>query len=288
MDKKNGILFLVMIFTLLLGTSCTRHHFGVTYRAILPPSDFDRTDAAIAQAERSEGAKYCPEKIAQAKELGKKAIETYLLCRTEEALKLLAEARKLAKEAEGCQPPPTPPVAPEPPKPAPITPPPPPPVTRVEPPAPPPAPPPPPPTPPPAPPAPTPPAPPAPPPPAPPPPAPPPKAPVVFDSVYFDLNKSNINPMAAKALDRNGMLLKENPQIKVEIGGHTDASGSEKGNQKISEKRAQSVKNYLRDKFGIADDRMVIKGYGSTKPIADNKTQEGRSKNRRVELKVLP
>jgi OOP family OmpA-OmpF porin len=84
------------------------------------------------------------------------------------------------------------------------------------------------------------------------------------------------------------MMLRENPQIKVEIGGHTDAAGIEKANQKISEKRAQSVKKYLMDKFGIADNRMVIKGYGSTKPIADNKTREGRSKNRRVELRVLP
>ena len=84
------------------------------------------------------------------------------------------------------------------------------------------------------------------------------------------------------------MMLRENPQIKVEIGGHTDAAGPEKANQKISEKRAQSVKKYLMDKFGIADNRMVIKGYGSTKPIADNKTIEGRSKNRRVELRAIP
>ena len=84
------------------------------------------------------------------------------------------------------------------------------------------------------------------------------------------------------------MILKENPQIKVEIGGHTDGSGSEKANQIISEKRAQSAKKYLQDKFGISGDRMIVKGYGSTKPIADNKTKEGRSKNRRVEFRVLP
>jgi outer membrane protein OmpA-like peptidoglycan-associated protein len=56
----------------------------------------------------------------------------------------------------------------------------------------------------------------------------------------------------------------------------------------ISEKRAQSAKKYLMDKFGIADNRLVVKGYGSTKPIADNRTQEGRSKNRRVEVRVIP
>ena len=133
---------------------------------------------------------------------------------------------------------------------------------------------------------------PAPPPPKPPaptptPPPPPPKPPVL-DTIYFDPAKSNINPAAAKALDRNGMILKENPQLKVEIGGHTDASGSDEANQAISEKRAQSAKKYLQDKFNISEDRLKVKGYGTIKPIADNSTQEGRSKNRRVEFIVIP
>jgi outer membrane protein OmpA-like peptidoglycan-associated protein len=142
------------------------------------------------------------------------------------------------------------------------------------------------------------PAPPAPAPPVPPKPTPPPPTraptpapapkPVVFDTIYFDPNKTNINPTAAKALDRNGMILKQNPNIKVEIGGHTDGEGSEKANQMISEKRALSAKKYIQDKFNIPDSRLKVKGYGSTKPVADNKTQEGRSKNRRVEFKVIP
>jgi OOP family OmpA-OmpF porin len=142
----------------------------------------------------------------------------------------------------------------------------------------------------PAPPAPAPPAP-APPAPTPPPPPPPPPKPAerpVLDTIYFDSGKTNINPAAAKALDRNGMILKENPEFKVEIGGHTDESGNEKANQAISEKRAESAKKYLMDKFNIAADRMIVKGYGATKPIADNSTQEGRAKNRRVEFKYLP
>jgi outer membrane protein OmpA-like peptidoglycan-associated protein len=118
-------------------------------------------------------------------------------------------------------------------------------------------------------------------------PAPAPK-PAVFDTIYFDPNKTNINPTAAKALDRNGMILKQNPNIKVEIGGHTDGEGSEKANQMISEKRALSAKKYIQDKFNIPDSQLKVKGYGSTKPVADNKTQEGRSKNRRVEFKVIP
>ncbi|MDP2970194.1 MAG: OmpA family protein, partial [Deltaproteobacteria bacterium] len=80
----------------------------------------------------------------------------------------------------------------------------------------------------------------------------------------------------------------ENPQIKVEIGGHTDPAGPEKVNQKMSEKRAQSAKKYLTDKFGIAENRLVLKGFGSTKPVADNKTEEGRSKNRRAEFRIIP
>ncbi len=84
------------------------------------------------------------------------------------------------------------------------------------------------------------------------------------------------------------MILKEHPEIKVEIGGHTDSLGPENVNQKISEKRAESAKKYIMDKFNISDDRMIVKGYGSTKPIADNKEPEGRSKNRRVEFQVIP
>ena len=271
--KKNFCL--VLFLSLFLVMSCAGSHFGVQYRAIMVPSEFDKTEAAIAKAEKSAGAAYCPEKIAKAKELGKKGVETYLACRTDEALKLLAEARQLAKEAEGCQPPPPTPVVPAPPKPAPPAPAPPAPAPPVvAPPAP-------------APPAPAPPAP-APPAPPPPAPAPPPKPALVLDTIYFAPNKTNITPLAAKALDRSGTILKENPQIKVEIAGHTDPAGPEKVNQKMSEKRAQSAKKYLMDKFGIAENRLVLKGYGSTKPIADNKTQEGRSKNRRVEFRIIP
>jgi OOP family OmpA-OmpF porin len=124
--------------------------------------------------------------------------------------------------------------------------------------------------------------------PAPPPPPPPPKPVPVFENVYFNENKTNIDPVAAKALDRDAMILKDNPDIKVEIGGHTDAVGSEIAKQKISEKRAESAKKYLMDKFNIPGDRMSIKGYGNQKPVADNKSKEGRAKNRRVEFRVIP
>ena len=165
-----------------------------------------------------------------------------------------SEALKLTPCEKPAPPPPKPA---EPPKPAPVAPPPPAPVEPVKP--------------------------------APPPPPPAkPAEPPVLDTIYFDPAKTNINPAAAKALDRNGMILKENPKLKVEIGGHTDESGNAKANEAISEKRAQSAMKYLQDKFNIPENRMTVKGYGATKPIADNSTQEGRSKNRRVEFKYLP
>src|SRR4030042_1435293 len=72
------------------------------------PEQFGQTEAAIASAENSAGAKYCPEKIARAKALAKEGVETYWACRNAEAMDLLSQARQLAKEAEGCQPPPPP------------------------------------------------------------------------------------------------------------------------------------------------------------------------------------
>ena len=117
--KRYFFLPTVIIMFLFLGASCTTYHFGVSDKAIGVPAEFEQTEAAIAQAEQSPGAKYCPEKIARAKELAKKAAETYWACRTQEAMGLLAEARQLAKEAEGCKQPPPPPAPPKPTPPSP-------------------------------------------------------------------------------------------------------------------------------------------------------------------------
>jgi OOP family OmpA-OmpF porin len=109
----------------------------------------------------------------------------------------------------------------------------------------------------------------------------------VLDPVPFDVNKTNINPTGAKVLDKNGGVMKEYPNMKVEISGHADKTGPEVANKVISEKRSKSCKQYLMDKFNISEDRMTTKGYGSSKPIADNSTKEGRDKNRRVEFIIL-
>jgi len=76
------------------------------------------------------------------------------------------------------------------------------------------------------------------------------------------------------------------PKLVVEIGGHTDDIGKNKTNQILSEKRAESVKQYLVGK-GIDPVRIKSKGYGESQPIESNKTEEGRAKNRRIEFKVL-
>ena len=102
MRGKSILIGFVLLF-IMVGCA-PKTHFGVRDRAMWTPAEFDQTQAAIASAERSEGAKYCPEKIAKAKELGKQAAEIYWICRTAEAMALLAQARDLAKEAESCRP----------------------------------------------------------------------------------------------------------------------------------------------------------------------------------------
>jgi len=118
--RRKMIFAACVLFFVMVGCAPTSH-FGVPNKALTAPDQFGETEAAIASAERSEGAKYCPEKIAKAKELGKKAAEVYWACHTDEAMALLAEARQLAKEAESCRPParvtPPPPPAPTPPPP---------------------------------------------------------------------------------------------------------------------------------------------------------------------------
>ena len=84
-------------------------------------------------------------------------------------------------------------------------------------------------------------------------------------------------------LNNLGSFLKDFPKARGEISGYTDNVGNNKHNQKLSERRAISVRAYIMKKFGIAPERLTAKGYGESKPVASNKTKEGRAKNRRVE-----
>jgi OOP family OmpA-OmpF porin len=119
--------------------------------------------------------------------------------------------------------------------------------------------------------------------PSPPPPAPPAKEKLVLRGVHFDFDKYNIRPRDAAVLDEAASSLKANPGVTGNVNGYTDAIGSVKYNQKLSERRAESVVKYL-VKAGIPQDRLVPHGYGKTNFVATNDTAEGRAQNRRVEL----
>jgi OOP family OmpA-OmpF porin len=102
-------------------------------------------------------------------------------------------------------------------------------------------------------------------------------------NIQFDTDKSVIKPQYIAELKTVSDFLKEFPKAKGEISGHTDNVASKAYNDKLSQARADSVKKYLVEKFGISADRITSKGYGFSKPVASNKTKEGKSQNRRIE-----
>ncbi|EIT70018.1 MULTISPECIES: OmpA family protein [Hydrocarboniphaga] len=108
---------------------------------------------------------------------------------------------------------------------------------------------------------------------------------IVLQGVTFEFDKARLTPNAKVILDGVAGALEKRPDIKVEIGGHTDSKGSDAYNLSLSDKRSKSVKDYLVSK-GVAAGRMTTRGYGESMPVADNNTDEGRELNRRVELKV--
>ncbi|HQQ76009.1 MAG TPA: OmpA family protein [Thermoanaerobaculia bacterium] len=101
--------------------------------------------------------------------------------------------------------------------------------------------------------------------------------------VNFDTGKSTIKPDSAKTLDDAAAALKVAATLRVEVAGHTDNVGAPEANQRLSQERAQAVMAALVGR-GIKADRLTAKGYGQTTPVADNRTEEGRARNRRVEL----
>ncbi len=113
-----------------------------------------------------------------------------------------------------------------------------------------------------------------------------PKENIILTNLQFESNKATIKDGSKGEIDRIVKFLMDNPSYKVEIQGHTDSSGDSTKNLKLSQLRAEAVATEL-IKAGIDSKRLVTKGYGDKKPIADNSTKDGRRKNRRVELKVL-
>jgi OOP family OmpA-OmpF porin len=229
-----------LMMMLLLSASCSSlhtYHFGVQNRAAMVPDDFGETEAAIAHAEQSRGAQYCPDKIAAAKDLARQGAEVYWACQNTESSRLLAEARKLAGEAEGCGPaaaaapmtPATPPIATAAAEPT---------QERMK--------------------------------------------YCVYLDIEFDIDKSDIRPQYHDEVAKVGDFMKKYPTTTAVIEGYTDEVGRADYNMKLSQRRAESVVKYLEDDFGIDPSRLSAKGFGETAPSADNSTDSGKQKNRRI------
>jgi OOP family OmpA-OmpF porin len=108
---------------------------------------------------------------------------------------------------------------------------------------------------------------------------------IVLELIYFETNKSDLLPDSFKQLSDLAGFLSNHPTYKIAITGHTDSTGNEQLNIKLSENRAKAVADYLASK-GIDKNNITSKGAGSADPVADNKTTEGKAKNRRVEFKI--
>lgn len=109
---------------------------------------------------------------------------------------------------------------------------------------------------------------------------------VVLKNIFFEVNKYELNPESQTELDNLVRLLNENPTMEIEISGHTDNVGKPSDNMILSNNRAKAVVNFLISKK-INPGRLVAKGFGETKPLADNKTEAGRLQNRRTEMRVI-
>lgn len=108
---------------------------------------------------------------------------------------------------------------------------------------------------------------------------------IVLKNIFFETNRYELSPASLIELDKLVTLLTENPTLKIEISGHTDNVGKAESNLLLSDNRAKAVVDYLVSKK-IEAKRLTAKGYGLTRPVADNSTEEGRAQNRRTEMKI--
>lgn len=109
---------------------------------------------------------------------------------------------------------------------------------------------------------------------------------IVLRNLFFETAKYDIKPESEVELDKVVQFLQDNPTVKIQLEGHTDNAGNAADNQKLSTARAYAVVNYLVMK-GIKANRLLAKGFGAAKPVADNSTENGRAQNRRTELRVV-
>jgi outer membrane protein OmpA-like peptidoglycan-associated protein len=109
---------------------------------------------------------------------------------------------------------------------------------------------------------------------------------VQLNNIFFVQSRAEIMPESEPELERLLKLMNDNPSLEIELGGHTDNRGSSSANVDLSQERALAIVKYLVEN-GIDKKRLEFKGYGGTQPIGSNANEESRSKNRRVEIKVL-
>jgi outer membrane protein OmpA-like peptidoglycan-associated protein len=109
----------------------------------------------------------------------------------------------------------------------------------------------------------------------------------VVNNIFFDYDQAVLRPESKPELERAVALLAEYPTVRIAIDGHTDNIGSSTYNQKLSIQRAEAVREYLVTQGGIDSTRIEVRGFGFSKPIAPNTTDEGRQQNRRTEFTVL-
>ncbi len=111
---------------------------------------------------------------------------------------------------------------------------------------------------------------------------------ITTTEILFDFDKATLKPQSKTELDRIGAILIQAADLSIEIGGHTDAVGTDKYNLTLSDERAKAVRDYFIANFPqIREGNLVSKGYGEGTPVASNKTAEGRTQNRRVEFKII-
>ncbi|MFH2094390.1 MAG: OmpA family protein, partial [Bacteroidota bacterium] len=109
---------------------------------------------------------------------------------------------------------------------------------------------------------------------------------IELKNIFYETDKYDLKPESRAELNKVIEFLNSNPDVKIEIGGHTDNVGTKEYNQVLSENRAKTVSNYLTN-HGIAKNRVQHKGYNFSQPKYPNDTEGGRAKNRRTELKII-
>ena len=110
---------------------------------------------------------------------------------------------------------------------------------------------------------------------------------IELKNIFFDRKQATLRTESTTELQQLVTLLKDNPTMKIEVSGHTDAMGKDSDNQKLSEDRARAVKEYAVTVGGVEPLRIMARGYGESRPVSSNDTDEGRAKNRRVEFTIL-